>query len=167
MKHIASTLSIFFLVAVLAEGGGGPQNTLVIVNDASLKSLELGRIYQQARQIPDRNIFHISTTTNYDITTVSFSNEIRSPILGYIASSGLSNQIDFLVFMYDMPYRVYLGTSSNGLTSAMFFGFKSAQPLESDGATNDYFEQERAFSRAGGASSNRYYASALLTAFTF
>ena len=167
MKRIGSAFCALLLAAAVAEGGGGPLNTLVIVNDLSPRSLELGKIYQSARQIPDQNIFHISTTTNYNLTTAAFSNEIRNPILSYIASSGLSNQIDYLVFMHDMPYRVYLGGSSNGLTSAMYFNFRTAQPPEALGWTNDYFVQERAFSHSGLPSSNRYYASALITGFTF
>ena len=167
MKRIGSAFCALLLAAALAEGGGGPLNTLVIVNDLSPRSLELGKIYQSARQIPDQNIFHISTTTNYNITTAAFSNEIRNPILSYIATSGLSNQIDYLAFMHDMPYRVYLGGSSNGLTSAIYFNFRTAQPPEALGWTNDYFVQERAFGHSGLPSSNRYYASALITGFTF
>src|SRR5262245_8122065 len=118
-------LLFVLLLAGRVFAGGGPENVLVVVNDASPSSLELGQYYQEARGIPERNVFHISTSTNYTIATASFSNEIRNPVLAYIASSGLSNQISYLLFSRDIPYKITQGGSTNGLTAAMFYGFKT------------------------------------------
>lgn len=167
MKHITLALSILFLVAVLAEAGGGPQNVLVVVNDSSLESLELGKFYQQQRGIPDRNIFHVRTTTSNDISVSSFSNEIRVPVVGYITNTFSSNQIDYIVFSKDIPYRVFAGdptTNANSLTSAMFDDYRTGTGscyLPSS-TRHDYYEAERAFTRAGSPSSNRYILCALL-----
>lgn len=159
----------------MAAAGGGPLNTLVVVNDNSPDSIDLGRYYAERRGIPDRNIFHITVTTNYNVDTVAFTNSIRAPIINYIASAGLSNQVDYIVFSRDIPYRVFLGALGNkrhgGLTAAMFYDFKSSPDAFASGCTNengsaqDYFLAERSFTHAGAPSSNRYYLSAMLNSF--
>ena len=161
---------LFSLAATSAFAGGGPQNTLVVVNDNSLESLELGQYYRERRAIPAANVFHIRTSTNYSLDTAGFTNEIRKPILDYIASSGLSNQIDYVVFSRGIPCRIYSEPYTNrrhgGLTAAMFYGFKSS-PAGCElaaGSESAYYVSERAFTHAGSPSSNRYYASAILTA---
>jgi uncharacterized protein (TIGR03790 family) len=150
---------------MVSWAGGGPQNTLVVVNDRSLESLELGHYYQSKRGIPDRNICHIRTAVDFNISTTDFTNQLRQPILNYISTAGLSNQIDYIVFSRDIPYRVYRGTSSNGLTAAMFYDFKTGPICDNPGnaSKSDYFEAERAFLHGSAPSSNRYYISTILT----
>ena len=146
--------------------GGGPQNVLLVVNDNSLESLELGHYYREKRDIPEVNIVHIRTSTNYNIDTASYSNQIHNPVMSYIASSGLSNQIDYIVFSKDIPYRVYEGVYSDmrhaGLTASIFYGFKSSPDAfvsgcdMAPGSETAYYESERAFSHSGLSGSNRF-----------
>ena len=167
-------LAVFCAMALSAQAGGGPQNVLVVVNDSSLESLELGHYYQSKRGIPDRNICHIATTTNYSIDTAGYSNQIRAPVLSYISSAGLSNQIDTILFSKDIPYRVYEGAYTDyrhsSLPSSMFYGFRSSPDASvigchlAPGSGSDYYSSERSFSRSGSPSSNRYYLSAVLAA---
>jgi uncharacterized protein (TIGR03790 family) len=160
---------------MLASAGGGPLHTLVVVNDRSAASLEAGRYYADRRGIPDRNIFHISTAVSNSATAATFSNDIRGPVLAYLASSGLSNQIDAVVFSRDIPYRIYqppyADLRHSGLTAAMYHdlisspnAFTTGCDLAS-GSAQDYFGAERYFTRDGAPVSNRYYLSALLTAY--
>ncbi len=160
------------------RGGGGPQNVLIVVNDNSLESLELGQYYRQKRGIPEKNIFHVRTSpTNFNISTVAFTNEIRKPVLDYLAASGLSNQIDYIVFSRNIPYRVYLEPYSDkrhsGLTASMFYDFKSSPDAFvygcdlAAGSASAYYEAERAFAHAGPPSSNRYYLATILTSTNF
>lgn len=158
------------MLAILqaALAGGGPYNVLIVVNDASDRSLELGQYYQDARQIPERNICHIDTTTNYTIDTVAFTNQIREPILDYISSAGLSAQVDYIVFSIDIPYRVYQSDSNdaNGLSAAMFYDYKYSPPPCSlpSAALSSYYESELAFSHSDPETGNgRYYLSAILS----
>lgn len=162
-----------WLVGSIGFAGGGPFNTLVVVNDASDRSLELGQYYQDARGIPERNICHITTSTNYSIDTASFTNEIRQPVLDYLTDSGLSGQVDYIVFCMDIPYRVYVPAdpgNTNSLTGAMFYDYKDSPPpcsLPAD-AISPYYQSELAFEHSDPETGNdRYYLSALLTAWTF
>ncbi len=168
--------ALFASGIISAQAGGGPLNTLVIVNDQSTNSLTLGRYYADIRGIPDRNIFHISVATNYNVDALTFSNAIRAPVFAYLAAAGLSNQINYLLFSCDIPYRVFTPPFSSrlyaSLTASMFYGFQTTPDslqtsicYNPDSTTNDYAYAERAFEHAAAPSSNRYYISALLAAY--
>lgn len=177
MRFIRFSLALLFVGAVSAKAGGGPQNVLVVVNDNSLESLELGQYYRERRAIPPANIFHIRTSTNYSLDTAGFTNEIRKPILDYIASSGLSNQIDYVVFSRGIPYRIYSGPYTNrrhcGLTAAMFYGFKSSPDAFVSGcelapnSDSEYFNAERAFAHSDAPGGHLFYLSTILNGWTF
>ena len=163
-------LLISCLIPRLAFAGGGPQNLLIVVNEQSQESLELGKYYQQQRGVPERNIFRISVTPTNNMTMATFSNDVRSPILGYISSSGLSNQVQVILFSSGIPYRIG-GTDTNlhqnAITAAMFYGFKNhawnSSPQPPTDTYQDYYTAERHFMRDSSPVSNRYYLSALIT----
>lgn len=152
------------------QAGGGPLNTLILVNDNSPVSQELGQYYQDVRGLPERNIVHVRTTTNYTTDLATFTNEVVQPVRSYLAGAGLSNQIDYLVLTRDLPYRVFDGgVSYNGAGAVLFYGFKADDhpftcPL-TNAARSDYFQAESAFAHAEGPSSNRYYLSTVLTGY--
>lgn len=170
-----ASVCIGVLAARLALAGGGPQNVLVVVNDHSAASLELGSHYAAARGIPPRQICHVSVTTNHDLDWSGFTNALRDPVMCHLGAQGLSNQIDVVVFSRDIPYRIFTnGFSSNqhaGLTATMFYGlFTSPDAFVAGcdlapGSANPYHAAERAFRHADAPSSNRLYLSALLTGF--
>lgn len=162
-------LGVIGFVVRCALAGGGPPNVLVIVNDNSPVSMELGQYYQDLRGLPERNLVHVRTTTNYTTGLAAFTNEVVHPVRSYLAASGLSNQIDYLVLTRDLPYRVYDGVSTyNGASAVLFYGFKPDGPPCSltPAAFQDYYDTESAFSHQDGPSSNRYYLSTILTGYT-
>lgn len=160
---------------ISAEAGGGPQNVLIIANQNSARSMEMGNLYRELRGIPAAQLFPINVTTNYNIDTAAFSNDVRGPVLAYLAETGLSNQINYLVFSRDIPYRVYYGVQTNrqwsSITSSMFYGFKKSPDAFIAGcnlATNTdhtYFAAEHAFDRATSSGAALYPAT-MLTAYT-
>lgn len=164
---------MLWVLPIVAWAGGGPLNVLVVVNDESLESLELGHYYREKRSIPEANMVHIRTAINYSIDTATYSNQIRNPVMNYIASSGLSNQIDYIVFSKDIPYRVYEGDYTNmrhaGLTASIFYGLKSSPDAfvsgcdMASGSDSAYYESERTFSHTDLPSRHRYYISTILS----
>lgn len=161
---------LFFSAAALA--GGGPLQVLVVVNDRSSESLELGTHYAQTRSIPPRQICHISVHTNYDLDWFGFTNGIRDPIMRHLGDQGLSNQIDYIVFSRDIPYRIFTNSFSDnrhaGLTATMFHGLKTSPNASggcelAPGSDNPYYFAERSFRHSDATGSNRLYLSSLLT----
>jgi uncharacterized protein (TIGR03790 family) len=159
--------------AGLAWAGGGPQNTLVVINDASALSRELGLTYARGRGIAERQILHLTNSATVNLPLADFSNSVRNVVLDYLAASGLSNQIDYVVFASDLPYRIYDGTYANlrhaSLTSSMYYDFYSSPSAFTAGcqlaagSTNAYHAAERAFARAESPA-GRYLLTALLQA---
>ncbi len=152
-----------------AAAGGGPQNVLIVVNEASPQSMAVGNYYREKRGIHPSQVLGINIATHFTINTANFSNQVLNPILTSIAASGLRNQIDYMVFSRDIPSRVQLGngeTNVNSITSAMFYGYQfSFAPCTLPAYTrSDYYESETAFTRSGAPSSNRYYMATMLTA---
>lgn len=165
--------AIVMAAPLSGRAGGGPQNVLVVVNQNSEASMALGNYYRETRGIPLFNVFAVDVdVTNDYMDTSTFSNQVRNPILAYITDAGLSNQIDYIVFSRDIPYRVHFGAFSGRLhssvTSSMFYGFKySPNAFQegcdlADGSEHDYFLSERAFTH----DDTGHYISTMLNAST-
>lgn len=151
---------VFFALLLLAPtalfAGGGPFNTLVVVNTNSEDSVDLGGYYAAAHGIPAHHICRLGIDTN--LQTLS-SNEFRSlllsPITNHIAAENLDGQIDFLVLCQDFPTRV--NDDLQGLSASLFYGPRysgssgCAPPIPF--THNEYYRAERAFHSADGWSS--------------
>ncbi len=159
------------VLAVPAFAGLHPLHTLVVVNDHSPSSQTIGHYYAQQRGIPERNICHITVTTNNNLSVAAFSNDVRGPILATINAGHLTNQISALVLSRDIPYRIYdAGAPSyeiNGLPPALFYGYKNAPsyPMPAS-TTNQYYAKEQPFASDLFGSANRQYLTFILTSAT-
>ncbi|HAL91490.1 MAG TPA: hypothetical protein DCM68_00490 [Verrucomicrobia bacterium] len=148
----------FFLLAacllpVLAFAGGGPLNTLVVVNGASRDSRALGAYYAKKHGIPESHICTIKTDPRSpSISLRFFEREIRQPILAHIANQKLDGQIHFLVLCMDIPSRV---ENFNGITAALFYGYKPRPPdapqcFVASNSVNQYYGTERTYTSTAG-----------------
>ncbi len=159
-------------LACVARGGGGPLNTLIVINDFSPLSQEVGLRYARARGIPESRLFHVYTSHTNTIPIAAWSNELRNPILDALTTPPLSNVIDTVVFAPDLPFRVSAADDPQNLwaslTACMYYDFYASTNAFAVGcqlnpnSANAYYKSDRAFQRAltpGG----RYLVSALLT----
>jgi uncharacterized protein (TIGR03790 family) len=114
-------------VGSLLAGGSG-LNVVVVVNQTSTNSVQLGNYYCERRQLPPQSLLRINWSgTNTDWTITDYTNVLLNPVLNFLASSQLTNQIDYVVLSMDIPYRVTASGSAaiNSTTSALFYGFKA------------------------------------------
>ena len=142
------------LAPVLAFAGGGPFNTLVVVNTNSADSVELGNYYAAAHGIPAHQICPVGIDTNWgSITYTQFRNKLRDPVYSHIAANGLNNRIDFVVLCQDFPTRI---EDAEGISASLFYGFKDAPRYVEEGCnlpvdtSNEFYRAERAFRSADG-----------------
>jgi uncharacterized protein (TIGR03790 family) len=132
MRFITRLLSI--LAAVLAAGtlwaGGSGLNVIVVVNQNSTNSVQLGNDYCEQRGVPPQNLLRMTGWTNGAIewSPNDFEARLRNPLLTMLASRGLTNQATYVLLSMDIPYRVRDGASLNSTTSALFYGFKTNTP---------------------------------------
>ena len=125
------------LIVVFTAGqvwaGGSGLNVIVVVNQNSTNSVQLGNDYCEQRGVPPQNVFRMTGWTGGAITwnRSNFEAYLRNPLLAMLGSRGLTNQADYVLLSMDIPYRVMDGGSYNSTTSALFYGFKAntAPPL--------------------------------------
>jgi uncharacterized protein (TIGR03790 family) len=120
---------LFISVAGLFAGGSG-LNVVVVVNQNSTNSVQLGNYYCERRCVPPQNLLRITNWTggNVQWATSDFTNSLVNPLLSMLTSRGLTNQIDYVVLSMDFPYRVVQGgaqSGNNSTTAALFYGFKT------------------------------------------
>ncbi|HEX4343543.1 MAG TPA: TIGR03790 family protein, partial [Verrucomicrobiae bacterium] len=113
------------LFARTAFAGGSGLNVMVVVNQNSTNSVQLGNYYLEKRQIEPQNLVRINWTggnTVWDKT--NFESVLLPPLQAAIASRGLSNQIDLVVLSMDIPYAVSSTNGYNSTTAVLYYGFK-------------------------------------------
>jgi uncharacterized protein (TIGR03790 family) len=134
-------------------GGGSGLNTVVVVNQASTNSVELGNYFCERRQIPPENVLRIDWPgSNISWTSNDFQVTLVNPLISMLAARQLTNQIDYVVLSMDIPYQTVNGTLVNGTTASLFYGVKIDYGAGWAGITNSYAAGEQVFAQARPAS---------------
>jgi uncharacterized protein (TIGR03790 family) len=94
------------LILATALWGQGPENVLVVVNDNSAISREIGEYYARRRGVPMRNICHLKTETTENIARTAYDREIAAPIAGFLRANALTESILYIVTTAGVPLRV-------------------------------------------------------------
>jgi uncharacterized protein (TIGR03790 family) len=171
-----SRLCIFWMTFLMwaapaAHAGDSGLNVIVVVNQNSSNSVQLGNDYCERRGVPPQNLLRMTNWTGGAINWQQgdFENYLLNPLLAMISSRGLTHQAEIVLLSMDIPYRVSNGDSQNSTTSALFYGFKTntAPPpnlpdtcsLPTD-STNSYAYSELPFALAppATASTNAFLA---------
>jgi uncharacterized protein (TIGR03790 family) len=92
-------------------------NVLLVINDNSPASIEVGEYYAKVRQVPARNIAHIKTVQAESISRVEYEQTIESPLQAWLGKQLLQDQILYIVLTKGVPLRVD-GTGGQGGTVA-------------------------------------------------
>ncbi|HWJ40065.1 MAG TPA: TIGR03790 family protein, partial [Candidatus Limnocylindrales bacterium] len=111
---IAGACSMFVLAGCLRAQG--PANVLLVVNDNSSLSREIGEYYARRRGIPFGNICRIRTSQKETIARADFDREIAGPIGAFLRAKQLVESILYIVTTAGVPLRV-AGTSGSGMTT--------------------------------------------------
>ena len=115
------------LAGGIAWAGGSGLNTVVVVNQSSPDSLQLGNDYCELRGVPPQNVLRLTNWYGGRIqwSRSEFEAALLQPLLGMVSARGLSNQVERVLLSMEIPYRVYDGDGSqNSTTSALYYGFK-------------------------------------------
>jgi uncharacterized protein (TIGR03790 family) len=167
---------LWVLIVVLTGGrlwaGGSGLNVIVVVNQNSTNSVQLGNDYCEQRGVPPQNVFRMTGWTGGAVewSQSDFETYLRDPLLAMITNRGLTHQAAFVLLSMDIPYTVLENDSYNSTTSALFYGFKTNTPGQGtcslpDASSNSYAFSELPFSEArpDTASTNSFLAMMLTT----
>ena len=122
-------LGAFLATDTLWAGGSG-LNVIVVVNQYSTNSVQLGNDYCEQRGVPPQNVLRLTNWAggNIEWNPTEFQNDLLNPLLSLVSSRGLTNQAQFVLLSLDIPYRVINGSDANSTTAALFYGFKTNGP---------------------------------------
>jgi uncharacterized protein (TIGR03790 family) len=147
-RRILGLILLGCALAFKLYAGGSGLNTVVVINQASSNSCDLGNYYCQQRQIPPQNVLYINWTGGNTLWT---SNDLQTtlvtPLLSLLASEQLTNQIEYIVLSMDIPFQTSDGATINGTTSALFYGLRLGDGTDLFGTTNSYAASEAVFSQ--------------------
>jgi len=154
-----SWLAALMAAAPYARAGESGLNVIVVVNQNSANSLQLGNDYCEWRGVPPQNVLRMTGWTSGSIswTQSNFESYLLNPLLAMVSSNGLAQQAQVVLLSMDIPYRVINGDSENGTTSALFYGFKTNTTPPAglpdtcslpDDSTNSYSYSELPFALA-------------------
>jgi uncharacterized protein (TIGR03790 family) len=146
--------------------GGSGLNTVVVVNQLSTNSCELGNYYCERRGVPPENVLRIPWAGgNISWSSTDFQTNLLSPLLDMLTARQLSNQIDYVVLSMDIPFQTLNGVKLNSTTSALFYGLKDDSGAHWMDVTNSYSTSEQVFQQAKPASApNRSFLTSMITA---
>lgn len=147
---------IIAIIAGLAwnvHAGGSGLNTVVIVNQNSANSVELGNYFCERRQVPPEHLLRVNWTGgNVSWTAAEFQTTLLDPLAALLATRQLTNQIDYVVLSMDFPFQTLNGSVVNATTAALFYGLKTDSGPTWAGITNSYAASEQIFRQAKPAS---------------
>lgn len=93
----------------------GPANVLIVVNENSSLSREIGEYYARRRGIPAANVCRIRTSTKETIDRATYNGEIAGPVAACLRKGQLVESVLYIVTTMDVPLRVSK-TSGDGMT---------------------------------------------------
>ena len=122
----ATGLAVLLASAAGLFAGGSGLNVVVVVNQNSTNSVQLGNYYCERRCVPPQNLLRIYWTGgNTTWTQSDFETNLLNPLVAMLSSCGLTNQVDYVVLSMDIPYQVTAADGINSTTAALFYGFKT------------------------------------------
>jgi len=81
-------------------------NVLLVVNDTSQLSRDIGRYYSARRGVPPGNICHIRTAAGEDVARAQYDREIAGAIGACLTRNQLTEQILYIVTTGGVPLRI-------------------------------------------------------------
>ncbi len=161
MKKIPVLVAIAVLACMVPRVARAQDaaNVLVVINEASAQSKDVGASYIAARQIPSHNVVRIRTVTTESTERRRYEFEIELPIMRAITASAAQDRILYIVLTKDIPLRI-MGTSGpRGSVSSvdseltlLYQKLLGHRVLPAGRLPNPYFHNDRPMSQAASFS---------------
>jgi uncharacterized protein (TIGR03790 family) len=97
-------LLLFCLPPLLA--GQPPDSVLIVVNQTSALSRQIGEYYAERRHIPATNICRLNASTSEEISRSDFDEQIARPIQNYLRGHNLTEKVLYIVTTAGVPLKV-------------------------------------------------------------
>ena len=103
---------VLFLLVLLATSGPAiaaaqtADNLLLVINDTSPASQQIGAAYASRRAIPPNRVLHITTPVKDAIERATYLHDIEAPLAQFLVGKGLQDRILYVVLTKGVPLRV-------------------------------------------------------------
>lgn len=111
----AACLAAAAAAAFAADAG----RVLLIINENSPASREIGAYYAGERGLPSRNVCRIRAPVAEDISRADYLRSIQTPVAACLRSRGLTETVDYLVTTLGVPLRVEGSMGANAEMAAV------------------------------------------------
>jgi uncharacterized protein (TIGR03790 family) len=119
-KKLGGKMWILFLLLFCASAcAQTADNVLVVMNEASPISIDIGMYYAQKRGIPNTNLFRVKTTTEESISREEFDRQIHAPISTWLARNSAQDRILYIVLTKGIPIRIGGTSGKDGNTASV------------------------------------------------
>ena len=98
-------LALLTAAASLAPAGDN-HSVLVVINDNSSLSRNIGDYYARRRSIPQTNLCHIHALDDEEISRDLYNRQIAAPIAAFLRQSGLVEQVLYIVTTMGVPMKI-------------------------------------------------------------
>src|SRR5215471_8161451 len=102
---LASLAGVLALVPTRAAAQTA-DNVLVVINDASPTSVQIGEYYIRKRSIAQDHVIHLKTGTAEGIARTDFDKTIHGPIADYLIKSDLVDKVLYVVLTKGVPLYI-------------------------------------------------------------
>src|SRR5262245_2225565 len=117
IRAFAAFLVALFALPALA--GGGPAETVVLVNAASPESRRVAEHYAKRRDIPREQVCEVTCTTALDVPMDAFVEDVVDPLRRFLRERGLEERCRFVVMTQGMPIRAQTPGGSVSAAAAL------------------------------------------------
>ena len=104
MRRILLTLGL--LLASHSAAAQGPDNILLIINENSPASVEVGEYYASRRSLPANRVLRLQTVATETIRRPDYDRTIDLPIGAWLTRESLQDQVLYIVLTKGIPLRI-------------------------------------------------------------
>jgi uncharacterized protein (TIGR03790 family) len=105
---------ILFLLLCSPVFSQTAENVLLVLNESSPASMDIGAYYAQKRAIQKSNILRIRTTTEDEISRGDYEQQIAAPIASWLTRNFAQDRILYFVLTKGCPLRIAGTAGQNG-----------------------------------------------------
>jgi uncharacterized protein (TIGR03790 family) len=95
------------------------ENVLLVINESSSISMNVGMYYAQKREIQKTNILRIKTTREDSLEREDFSRQIEAPIASWLSRNSAQDRILYIVLTKGIPLRVNGDSGPDGTVASV------------------------------------------------
>jgi uncharacterized protein (TIGR03790 family) len=96
-----------------------PDNVLLVVNETSPASVQVGDYYARKRALPQDHVVHLKAPITETVSRSDYNTTIAAPIESALAKGGLQDQVLYIVLTKGVPLRIAGTSGFQGTTASV------------------------------------------------